>query len=201
MRRALDAREVVGDPELQSGMAAQAGNFLEVKSPDKTRAVFRRGHDLWVRSPADDRERQVTIDGEKDHVAATRQPAERRPWMDLDRGVAVCGMPGGGFATVRAMLDFPGVYTVGAAICGSHWRRRDVRRAAAGGRLRRLLQRQGRRLIIPGADHLSSATSATCRGGCGITWSATTWAPSRPHQADPRSTRTSSPDCSADPRS
>ncbi|MEV4021163.1 DPP IV N-terminal domain-containing protein [Nonomuraea angiospora] len=55
-----------------------------------------------------------------DHVAAFRQLAATRPWMDLDRGVAVFGMSGGGFATVRAMLDFPEVYTVGVAVCGSH---------------------------------------------------------------------------------
>ncbi|MFI6600285.1 DPP IV N-terminal domain-containing protein [Nonomuraea sp. NPDC050536] len=56
----------------------------------------------------------------EDHVAAFPQLAETRPWMDLDRGVAVFGMSGGGFATVRAMLDFPELYTVGVAICGSH---------------------------------------------------------------------------------
>jgi dipeptidyl aminopeptidase/acylaminoacyl peptidase len=56
----------------------------------------------------------------EDHVAAFRQLAETRPWMDLDRGVAVFGMSGGGFAAVRAMLDFPEVFTVGVAICGSH---------------------------------------------------------------------------------
>ncbi|GGS35260.1 S9 family peptidase [Actinokineospora fastidiosa] len=54
-----------------------------------------------------------------DHVAALRQLAETRPWMDLDR-VGAFGHSGGGFATVRAMLDFPDVYRVGVALSGSH---------------------------------------------------------------------------------
>lgn len=54
-----------------------------------------------------------------DHVAALRQLAETRPWMDLDR-VGAFGHSGGGFAAVRAMLDFPEVYKVGVALSGSH---------------------------------------------------------------------------------
>ncbi|WP_030671248.1 DPP IV N-terminal domain-containing protein [Streptomyces rimosus] len=54
-----------------------------------------------------------------DHVAALRQLAEDRPWMDLDR-VAAFGHSGGGFATVRAMLDFPEVYRTGVALAGYH---------------------------------------------------------------------------------
>ncbi|MCO1658879.1 S9 family peptidase [Pseudonocardia humida] len=54
-----------------------------------------------------------------DHVAALRRLAETRPWMDLDR-VGAFGHSGGGFATVRAMLDFPDVYKAGVALSGSH---------------------------------------------------------------------------------
>jgi dipeptidyl-peptidase 4 len=54
-----------------------------------------------------------------DHVAALRQLAQTRPWMDLDR-VGAFGHSGGGFAAVRAMLDFPEVYKVGVALSGSH---------------------------------------------------------------------------------
>jgi dipeptidyl aminopeptidase/acylaminoacyl peptidase len=54
-----------------------------------------------------------------DHVAALRQLAQTRPWMDLDR-VGAFGHSGGGFAAVRAMLDFPEVYKVGMALSGSH---------------------------------------------------------------------------------
>lgn len=54
-----------------------------------------------------------------DHVAALQQLAHTRPWMDLDR-VGAFGHSGGGFAAVRAMLDFPEVYKVGVALSGSH---------------------------------------------------------------------------------
>ncbi|MFD7550655.1 DPP IV N-terminal domain-containing protein [Streptomyces sp. NPDC059816] len=54
-----------------------------------------------------------------DHVAAIRQLAAARPWMDLDR-VGVFGLSGGGFATVRALADHPEFYKVGVAEAGNH---------------------------------------------------------------------------------
>ncbi|MCX5199447.1 S9 family peptidase [Streptomyces sp. NBC_00249] len=54
-----------------------------------------------------------------DHVAALRELSLTRPWMDLDR-VGAMGHSGGGYATVRAMLDFPEVYKAGVALSGSH---------------------------------------------------------------------------------
>ncbi len=57
--------------------------------------------------------------GLTDHVAALRQLAASRPWMDLDR-VGVTGSSAGGFATVRAMLDFPEVFKAGVAESGMH---------------------------------------------------------------------------------
>ncbi|GGP64837.1 S9 family peptidase [Saccharothrix coeruleofusca] len=57
--------------------------------------------------------------GLADHVAALRQLARTRPWMDLDR-VGAFGHSGGGFAAVRAMLDFPEVFRVGVALSGPH---------------------------------------------------------------------------------
>ncbi|UQI45205.1 S9 family peptidase [Streptomyces sp. HU2014] len=57
--------------------------------------------------------------GLADHVAALRQLARTRPWMDLDR-VGAFGHSGGGFAAARAMLDFPEVYKAGVALSGSH---------------------------------------------------------------------------------
>lgn len=56
--------------------------------------------------------------GLADHVAALRQLAETRPWMDLDR-VGAFGHSGGGFAAARAMLAFPEVFKVGVALSGS----------------------------------------------------------------------------------
>jgi dipeptidyl aminopeptidase/acylaminoacyl peptidase len=57
--------------------------------------------------------------GQDDHVAAIRELAATRPWMDLDR-VGMFGHSGGGFATVRAMLRFPDFYRVGVAESGNH---------------------------------------------------------------------------------
>jgi dienelactone hydrolase len=57
--------------------------------------------------------------GLADHVAALEQLAATRPWMDLDR-VGIFGHSGGGFAAVRAMLDFPGVFRVGVSEAGTH---------------------------------------------------------------------------------
>lgn len=54
-----------------------------------------------------------------DHVAALRQLAATRPWMDLDR-VGTFGISGGGLSAVRAMMDFPDVYKVGVAESGNH---------------------------------------------------------------------------------
>lgn len=57
--------------------------------------------------------------GLADHVAALRELARDRRWLDLDR-VGAFGISGGGFATVRAMLDFPDTYRVGVAENGMH---------------------------------------------------------------------------------
>jgi dipeptidyl-peptidase 4 len=57
--------------------------------------------------------------GLSDHVAALRELARSRPWMDLGR-VGVTGISAGGFATVRAMLDFPDVFKAGVAESGMH---------------------------------------------------------------------------------
>lgn len=57
--------------------------------------------------------------GLADHVAALRQLAATRPWMDLDR-VGVFGHSGGGFAAARAVLDFPEVFKASVALSGSH---------------------------------------------------------------------------------
>ncbi|NUR88853.1 MAG: prolyl oligopeptidase family serine peptidase, partial [Nonomuraea sp.] len=58
-------------------------------------------------------------DGLADHVAALEQLAAARPWMDLDR-VGAFGHSGGGFATVRAMLEHPRLYRAGVAESGMH---------------------------------------------------------------------------------
>ncbi|WP_428847006.1 DPP IV N-terminal domain-containing protein [Rhizohabitans arisaemae] len=55
----------------------------------------------------------------EDHLAALRQLAATRPWLDLDR-VGVYGDSGGGYATMRAMCAFPDFYKVGVSGCGNH---------------------------------------------------------------------------------
>ena len=57
--------------------------------------------------------------GLADHVAALRQLAETRPWLDLDR-VGVTGMSAGGYASMRALLDHPDVFKAGVSACGTH---------------------------------------------------------------------------------
>jgi dipeptidyl aminopeptidase/acylaminoacyl peptidase len=54
-----------------------------------------------------------------DHIAAIRRLGESRPYMDLDR-VGIYGSSGGGFATVRALFDYPDFYKVGVASAGNH---------------------------------------------------------------------------------
>jgi dipeptidyl aminopeptidase/acylaminoacyl peptidase len=57
------------------------------------------------------------IDGLDDHVAAIRQLAAARPWMDLGR-VGIDGASYGGYATFRAMFEFPEFFKVGVSQSG-----------------------------------------------------------------------------------
>lgn len=57
--------------------------------------------------------------GLADHVAALRQLARERPWMDLDR-VGIFGHSGGGFASTRAILTYPEVFKVAVSSAGNH---------------------------------------------------------------------------------
>ena len=50
-----------------------------------------------------------------DHVAALKQLAERRPYMDLSR-VGIFGKSNGGYMVIRALLAAPDVYHVGVAL-------------------------------------------------------------------------------------
>ncbi len=55
----------------------------------------------------------------EDHIAALTSAAKTRPFMDLEK-VGIYGSSGGGFATVRAMFDYPEFYDVGVAAAGNH---------------------------------------------------------------------------------
>jgi dipeptidyl aminopeptidase/acylaminoacyl peptidase len=57
--------------------------------------------------------------GLADHVAALRELAQDRPWMDMDR-VGVFGHSGGGHMAVKAMLLYPDLFKAAVASAGSH---------------------------------------------------------------------------------
>lgn len=52
--------------------------------------------------------------GMDDYVAAIRQLGERHAWIDTGR-VGISGGSYGGYATIRAMIEFPDIFTVGVA--------------------------------------------------------------------------------------
>ena len=54
-----------------------------------------------------------------DHVATLRQLAARHPWFDTTR-VGIMGHSGGGYATLRAMLEYPDIFHVGISTSGNH---------------------------------------------------------------------------------
>lgn len=54
-----------------------------------------------------------------DHVAAIRQLAATRPWMDLDR-VGIFGHSGGGLGSTRALLQAPDFFKVAVSSSGDH---------------------------------------------------------------------------------
>jgi dipeptidyl aminopeptidase/acylaminoacyl peptidase len=58
---------------------------------------------------------QLNIIGLDDHVAAIEQLGQRYAWMDTSR-VAICGGSYGGYTSIRAMIEFPEVFTVGLSI-------------------------------------------------------------------------------------
>jgi dipeptidyl-peptidase 4 len=54
-----------------------------------------------------------------DHVAAIRQLAETRPWMDLDR-VGIHGHSAGGYGSTRALLQAPDFFKVAVSTSADH---------------------------------------------------------------------------------
>lgn len=57
--------------------------------------------------------------GLKDHVTARDELKEKFPFIDMER-LGMWGNSGGGCATSRAMLEYPGVYKVGVSSAGNH---------------------------------------------------------------------------------
>ncbi len=60
----------------------------------------------------------MSDNGIEDQIAAVRQLAERFPWIDADRA-GIYGHSGGGYATMSALLRFPGVFKAGVASAGN----------------------------------------------------------------------------------
>jgi dipeptidyl-peptidase 4 len=58
-----------------------------------------------------------------DHAAAVRQLAARHGWIDASR-VGITGNSGGGYMTVRALLEQPETFSVGVSGVGNHDNRR-----------------------------------------------------------------------------
>jgi dipeptidyl-peptidase-4 len=79
----LDPRHWSRDVQAAHCPKTEAPNPDESLSPDKTRAVFVRNYNLWVRDVASGRERQLTADGEKDFGYATDNPG----WEHSDRAI------------------------------------------------------------------------------------------------------------------
>lgn len=57
--------------------------------------------------------------GLEDHIKGLRQLAERYPYMDLSR-VGIFGHSGGGFASTKAILQYPDFYKVAVSSAGNH---------------------------------------------------------------------------------
>jgi len=62
--------------------------------------------------------------GLEDHIAALRQLAERRPYLDLTR-VGIFGHSAGGYDAAHAMLTHPEFYKVAVSSAGNHDHRMD----------------------------------------------------------------------------
>ncbi len=72
-------------------------------------------------APAIGRLHSVGLD---DHIAAIRELAARRPYMDIS-SVGVYGFSAGGYDVVRAMTERPDFYKVGVSASGNHDNRLD----------------------------------------------------------------------------
>ncbi len=111
-----------------------------------------------------------------DHVAALKQLAEKRPYMDLSR-VGVFGGSWGGYFTIRAMLLAPDFYHVGIATAplveqythgnriemymGPPWENKEGYEYASN--LQFAHQLKGKLLLIHGTSDLSASFSQTMK--------------------------------------
>ncbi len=61
----------------------------------------------------------LSDNGLPDQITTIEQLADRHSWMDLDR-VGIWGHSGGGFASTRAILEYPDFYKVAVSGAGNH---------------------------------------------------------------------------------
>ena len=54
-----------------------------------------------------------------DHAAAISQLCNRCSYLDARRA-GILGHSGGGYASARALFDYPSIFSVGVAVCGNH---------------------------------------------------------------------------------
>lgn len=54
-----------------------------------------------------------------DHVAVLKQLCDRHSFLEPDR-IGIFGQSGGGYATARALFDYPDVFKAGVSVCGNH---------------------------------------------------------------------------------
>jgi len=68
--------------------------------------------------------RMLQDNGLPDHIAAIRQLADRYDYLDISR-VGIFGHSAGGYASCRAMFDYPDFYKVAVSSAGNHDHRLD----------------------------------------------------------------------------
>lgn len=98
---------------------AELGFIVVIVDGLGTAGRSRAFHDVSYRN-------QANAGGLGDHIAALRQLAATRPYLDLDR-VGIYGVSAGGYAAARGMLAYPDFYKVGVSVAGNH----DPRRGKA----------------------------------------------------------------------
>ncbi len=54
-----------------------------------------------------------------DHAAVIEQLCQRHTFLDRSR-IGIFGQSGGGYATARALFDYPNIFKVGVSVCGNH---------------------------------------------------------------------------------
>jgi dipeptidyl aminopeptidase/acylaminoacyl peptidase len=92
---------------------AELGFIVVVLDPRGTPQRSNAFHEFAATEPRDQ------VASIADHVHVLRSLARTRPYMDLSR-VGIYGVSNGGYAALRAMLEFPEFFSAGVSVNGSH---------------------------------------------------------------------------------